>query len=656
MTRKNDDADEPARDDAVVDPGKGGNRRSAAGTRDSRGSAADLEPMRAGLGPIPESRQLRDRLQAEIFSAATRGLPIGPPPGTGQPAGAGGLSEAGLRAARSLNQQAAHAMADRAFAAMGRTATARAAAAMAGAKRMSRAETVAALLDAVEETRKQARINLGHMVEEELRAAHLLGAEMIMETGHGDSPGTVRFLSPLSPESVLAMVRASLAERHEDRTGADRPVWEGPNGGVLLRPELADQVTDAIVATALRGPQTLHLDASEHADPDESASGDVRLTSHFMALSQAFSPISHSVIHAGMSDLVTWEIWRSSAKMIYDVDGTTWEVAAQLDDENLVYTQMLHRLPHPNPVIVFPEPIDLELDESLEGIPATVIGPEGTDGRRLARMFACFVTGSTKNQAEDPEHDDIRHVHSSHPSDGSAPAALSLLFCGMICGLDGAPEFSVDPFTGQICPHHVCYRLSIDITDVPVRFADLAATAARTFKHLTISDEARAAMAEAGILDTDTSSSTVRETDQVMDLLVRRTLAFLIYLCCANPDIERVTAPAAKKNKKARKKAKARRAARHAPLKNLMRVGYRIGAQLRVIRREYDAAVQAHDAHTGPGRRPPRPHWRAAHTRRVRYGPGRAFVQSRWFWPTFVLGSRVRGLLDAPATIRKVTR
>lgn len=167
-------------------------------------------------------------------------------------------------------------------------------------------------------------------------------------------------------------------------------------------------------------------------------------------------------------------------------------------------------------------------------------------------------------------------------------------------------------------------RLTIDVTNAPISFSELAKQLATGFTN-------------------HFDDPTLSDGQTVTDQLVRRGLGVLLYLCCRDPDIQ--TAPQPRSKKVRRRMAKRP----HRPQQLL--VGYRVGARLAASRRAYDNAVTR--SRTDTGRASPVPHWRAGHIKRVVHGPQRSLRRWQWIWPTFVTGQQI-GDPEAVTTIRPV--
>ena len=77
-------------------------------------------------------------------------------------------------------------------------------------------------------------------------------------------------------------------------------------------------------------------------------------------------------------------------------------------------------------------------------------------------------------------------------------------------------------------------------------------------------------------------------------------------------------------------------------------VGVRFGKAIKAARREANKAA-AEEEQIASGRKPPRPHIRAAHWQRYHVGKGRSDVRTNWVPPTFVVGRK-----EIPVVIHRV--
>lgn len=261
-------------------------------------------------------------------------------------------------------------------------------------------------------------------------------------------------------------------------------------------------------------------------------------------------------------------LWRRG-RLVYSIDADLWSNLGDFEEGLRLPLNVLQRLPHPNPFLVFPQPLVL---------------PSRTGHRRI---IGAFIVG----QHADPEF--MCGTHSD------ATDAFRLILVGRMYTDDGQPVMAPD--------------MAHDITFIHLPLP--------TSGEITIAELADFAVSrmEASPLDGDDLRGDVAA-------MLRRAMSLLVYVCSRNADLQERPAQRSRSSKRARRVAQRRSAP-----STVIEVGYRIGAKLRGYASRRDQRHAAGDQ-SGTGHAIP-PHIRRAHLHMYRVGAGREGVEWRFLDP-----------------------
>jgi hypothetical protein len=225
------------------------------------------------------------------------------------------------------------------------------------------------------------------------------------------------------------------------------------------------------------------------------------------------------LVDAG-GDAASRRLWQAGGRIVYDIDPDLWAALGDTDDDTTVPLSVFARLPHSNPFVALPEPMDLPL---LDG---------GTQ-----RVGGFFVVG--KNG-----HGDHFHQVSTH---SPAARSLGLVIGGQVFDPDGRPLLTPDGVQDMIWSR---VTLTAGHRAEPTMGELIAAIVAR-YRH---------------------DLSTADAVNETLPARIRRCVSVLVYLCATNADLRPLPASVARRQGKTRGQGKPART---------VQVGYRVGAALR---------------------------------------------------------------------------
>lgn len=316
-----------------------------------------------------------------------------------------------------------------------------------------------------------------------------------------------------------------------------------------------------------------------------------------------------NMIHAIVDDAT--DAWPRD-KIVIEFDATVWEELGAVADDDLLSPDIFAYLPHPNPFIVFPEPL---------------IGTTRYRDR-WHRVVGCFVYGV---RPADPSPFLRKQTMRICSTDDPRAVSVALRFVGFITAADGTPMIHKAEWNRDIDVADSVLTLCVVRFDRPVMtfgaIADLIRDMYQDYDHREIPM----------MSDQDGSASESIE-------MMRRALAALIYLCCKNADLEIRQPKPQQRAKKARQRSESRTQPRR-----WVRAGFHMGADIRRWRIEHASASRM-SAATGARRKP---HQRRSHFHRFRYGPNRSLLSQPRFMPSTWVNSR--NCDTEMITVRRVT-
>lgn len=280
-----------------------------------------------------------------------------------------------------------------------------------------------------------------------------------------------------------------------------------------------------------------------------------------------------------VGDSVRIRMWERTG-VVYDLDADMWEKLGTMKPGQKVWTHTFRNIRHPNPFLLFPTPIRLD-------------DPDGTYILMHGVFIAGAVSGSRGFELRSLTTRPFTHI--------------SLMFGGLIYNADGTPRYMSAPRwlprpgfpqlgTWVEEPTRVqvtaWQSVSVDITNRPALLRDLVEVSVQRFSQ--------------------NAHDTTTDRHRHLTMLLGRTLAALMYLCTSNLDIEQAGAgapPKAKRKAPAKGKAPAKAKARP---NQTYKVGYRIGAKIRLFNEKKKAARNSDGSTliggTTSGRRSPDPY------------------------------------------------
>lgn len=282
-------------------------------------------------------------------------------------------------------------------------------------------------------------------------------------------------------------------------------------------------------------------------------------------------PANHSVniqfTGQDAASLALWSKWR----YVYDIDpDLLGELGDSVDDDTVIPDGLFNRLPHPDPFIAFPKPIELPLQSTrAEDAPGGVQHVEGF-----------MVTGRVPYYQDTVLNYQTATLQRS--TSDAASTQIGLMISSTIWNADGSPRL------------------------LPGGFPDMVLT------RVTIPTGGRVGDILAEILTRFTANAEIRGHEDMVPIMVRQAIATLIYLCSINSEMRPVAAPVCKRLAKQLGRAHGAKPSR------IIEVGYQVGSALRAYARRANPKMPYE--HSG---RSVRPHLRRAHFHTFRVGPGR---------------------------------
>lgn len=303
---------------------------------------------------------------------------------------------------------------------------------------------------------------------------------------------------------------------------------------------------------------------------------------HVAAKEMERLPAAHSrELVFSAQDAALRRLWQQG-RIAYDIDPDAWDSIGSAEPRTVIPPQVRQSLPHPNPLLIFPDPLLLEHPGQQHR--QRVVGVYVTGARRLA-------TDPALKGAVNLDANDRRTVMcSTHHPDATA---WSLTFASMVEDEDGRPVM-YSPTVRDV----VWTRTTLHLDREGITLADMANESLANFH------EMRGALA-------------IGNAKQDLPLLLARTINLLIYLGAENADLRPIPA--------SRGGRTAPRSDRDKPGK-VVGVGYQVGAQLRAWR-SYERERGEHLGGTV------RPHIRRAHHHTFKHGKGRKLSKVLWLWP-----------------------
>lgn len=283
--------------------------------------------------------------------------------------------------------------------------------------------------------------------------------------------------------------------------------------------------------------------------------------------------------------LAIQHLWRKGSRVVYAMDPDLVLSLAGAGDSDIP-GELFRNLPHTTPLVVFPEPLLLK------------IGSTQQDGL----VYGFYVHGVTGGPAD-------RNRKYCATDD---PDATHLGFAFVTAVLDEAGERVID---------YDVTRCSVPLVE---RFSmtDAIADVMRVFQLDTTSTQAA--------LDRGVTSEEVFD-GSISWLRSLLTIGFntLLYLCSDDADVQATPKPKAERMTGKGKKSGQRK---EKPPR-LLKVGWRMGAALRLNRKLVDEEIAV--VHASTGRRL-KPQQRAGHFRWTRHGKGRALKRLTYIKPYWI--------------------
>lgn len=278
-------------------------------------------------------------------------------------------------------------------------------------------------------------------------------------------------------------------------------------------------------------------------------------------------------------DAAIRRMWQKG-RVAYDVDPDTWNELGEAEPNSRIPVEVLERLPHTNPLIVFPEAIVLDSGER--------------ERQRVVGAFICGVASHHKVDLE-PIGTGTEKAQVLCSTDDPDVRGWSFTFCGLIETADGRPVYLPQG------PRDVMWTRTSVLIDKESTLADLTQQSLERFNAYT-------------------GPAAFGDHRQDVPKLLARTVNLLVYIGAVNADLK----PLPSRPSQTRQKGKN---GGGKPAK-VIGVGFRVGAKLRAWRRNPPRART--DGATG---RTVAPHIRRSHPHTFRYGPGRRNSYVKWMWP-----------------------
>jgi hypothetical protein len=273
-----------------------------------------------------------------------------------------------------------------------------------------------------------------------------------------------------------------------------------------------------------------------------------------------FAPdLAANVMFTGQ-DHAALTLWEQN-KTIYSIDADLWAELGETDDSVTIPAGLLTHLPHPDPFVAFPEPLDIPLDNGL-----------------VQRVSGFFLTGRRVVGGLGATQ------QSTH---GPGTNAYGLLVCGLVHNPDGSPLILTDGVQ------------------------DIALTRLTIQDGMTIGEMVEESSARFLSLADDFT-----DWQAHLPAMLRAVMSTLVYLCATNADLRPVPVPP--------RKTKSGRRVKDTNATRVVEVGYRLGAALREYRSQASGEGSAgtgrkvaphvrrshfHTYRVGPGRAEARVKW-----------------------------------------------
>ncbi|MFI9507160.1 hypothetical protein [Nocardia sp. NPDC052566] len=273
-------------------------------------------------------------------------------------------------------------------------------------------------------------------------------------------------------------------------------------------------------------------------------------------------------LSAAVQSAAIASMWRATSQTALLVDATLTEELLRSTSDALP-TTVLRRLPYINPLVVFAEPVP---SHAVDGRPSQLLG--------------FFVDGAWGT------HDRLDALGSSL----EAPI-VGAMMVSEVCD-------------GSTVTHEI-HRLALPVTADRVTITDLIT---ETIKHIAIHT-------------VDDSEPAAAPTRQCLTHHLQVAVNTLLYLCAEDPDIQPIGPTKPKSNRASTNNGKRRSRATE-----VVHVGWRIGAHLRLLRRRATEAQPG--SNRGGWKHPPRQ--RKGHWRIVWTGSGRETSKLKWIAPYWI--------------------
>ncbi|GAA2321756.1 hypothetical protein GCM10010149_88540 [Nonomuraea roseoviolacea subsp. roseoviolacea] len=298
-----------------------------------------------------------------------------------------------------------------------------------------------------------------------------------------------------------------------------------------------------------------------------------------------------------IGDSIATALWKQG-RVVYQIDPDTWNAIGEADTTMTVPVELLARLPHPNPLIVFPEPILIQ----------------HPDEEFRQKVSAVYVSGVLETHIAGKKA--VQALCSTHDP---GVKGWTLQFVGFVEDRDGKPIIADDGFDPPM-QDLMRTRTSI-MLDQPRSLSEMIEKAAERFIY---------------------GHDAFGKPDVDLPLLLRRAVNLLVYLCSENSDLRPVEAK--------RKQSRKQRRTKPQPTQ-IVEVGYRVGQQLRAWKK-YE---RDHENVPGTGKKKA-PHIRRAHAHTYRVGKGRQDTIIKWLWPiqiNMTAGDETTTVVPVKGTRRK---
>lgn len=299
---------------------------------------------------------------------------------------------------------------------------------------------------------------------------------------------------------------------------------------------------------------------------------------HVIANFNALPPQFRREILFTAQDAAVRRMWQR-ARITYEIDPDAWDSIGDANPKALVPPIVAERLPHANPLLVFPEPLVLD---------------NGNNERQ--RVVGAYVSGACAVKDRPGRVKGVGGMLCS--TDDPDSQGWVLTFAGLVEDAQGRPVMYSK--TSQ----DVVWSRTTLILQEGDTLQDLMARSVNQFNKAM-----------------GTPKMAVGDYRTDLPQMMARAINMLVYLSAVNADLrplpERSGPP----------RAKGKGPARLKPPK-IVAVGFTVGAQLRAWRR-----APARTYRGGATGRTVKPHVRRSHPHTYRYGPGRTESYVRWMWP-----------------------